>query len=697
MESRHVARSLSVAVLALALGIAAATPLAASAAGGPAVTIATLPASPDGQNGWFVTEPALYATVSENAELGWGWDSVGATMTMAAGTETYVADAPEGIHSLTYTAVGPSGSTFGSMSLKTDATPPTRPTGFVAEGFPGPGVSLAWDASTDAASGISRYAVYRDTDGPPFTYADEVADTTETDYHDAGRVSVWRNATGATTLTWNAVTEEYRYAVRAIDHAGNESLLTEAQVAGGDVAGIVVMRSVDGAPYSAIATLGVDVTAYTDLGAEGGTVLYVLRSIDADGAPLSDSAPAPVLADLIAPPAPAPLLAPVYSADGAARFLLTWPAWTPITDEGSGIAEAAFTYGAPGSLISETPDGVPRVLTASDPTAYWTGQVSSRDVAGNASASVVTTARNVGTTRIEGPDRLATSRAVAEATFTNASTAVFASSLDFPDALAASSLAGAVEGPVILVGRGPLPSATRATLAKLGVTNGYVIGGDAAVQPATYASIDSALAGSLTRVWGRDRYATAAAVAGRTISLAGASKTAFVVSGTVFADALSAGPAAYVERAPILFASEDAVPAATLSTARDLGSSVVIVGGYASVAPAADSLLDATRIAGADRFATSRAFADWAVGNGTLDDARPVLATGANFPDGLSAAPLAGAAASPLLLVTDAKPAQARSWLTAHRASLLRVRFVGGDKALSNPLRLSVWSSVSVP
>ncbi|MFB2580018.1 cell wall-binding repeat-containing protein [Herbiconiux sp. P15] len=160
---------------------------------------------------------------------------------------------------------------------------------------------------------------------------------------------------------------------------------------------------------------------------------------------------------------------------------------------------------------------------------------------------------------------------------------------------------------------------------------------------------------TVDRIGGADRYEVSV-----NTSKAGfpdGSETAYVVSGEVFADALSAAPAAARDDAPILLTTASGLPDGVLEELVRLSpSSIVIVGGPRSVGPAVESELEeiaeTTRIGGADRFEASRNVAEYAFADGA---ATAVLATGATFPDALSA----GAAidgVGPVILVNGTAP-----------------------------------------
>lgn len=157
----------------------------------------------------------------------------------------------------------------------------------------------------------------------------------------------------------------------------------------------------------------------------------------------------------------------------------------------------------------------------------------------------------------------------------------------------------------------------------------------------------------VVRYAGGDRVATAAAVS-RAHFRDGAD-VAYIATAGGFADALAAGPAAALEDAPILLVERDALPEATRTELRRLGSTTVkVLGGAAAVSETvAEDVRAATgatvaRLAGADRYATAAAVSAAAFGT---EVAEVLVATGADFADALSGGAAAARAGAPLLLV----------------------------------------------
>ncbi|WP_127794152.1 cell wall-binding repeat-containing protein [Agromyces sp. LHK192] len=189
---------------------------------------------------------------------------------------------------------------------------------------------------------------------------------------------------------------------------------------------------------------------------------------------------------------------------------------------------------------------------------------------------------------------------------------------------------------------------------------------------------------SVSRIAGPDRFATAVEIAK---AYAPGVARVYVANGLNFPDALSAAPAAAHFESPMLLTLPWALPdVVRAEIARLDPAEIIVVGGTGSVsqsvADALDAIAPVTRIAGPDRYATSRLIADEAFGD--TGASTVFLATGANFPDALAAAPAASRANGPTVLVPSGAPA-----LDAATRALLvdlgatTVKIAGGPASVS--------------
>jgi len=294
--------------------------------------------------------------------------------------------------------------------------------------------------------------------------------------------------------------------------------------------------------------------------------------------------------------------------------------------------------------------------------------------------------------RISGADRIATAVGISREGWPTQpaesvdSTVVIAYSQNYPDALAAASLAGACGSPVLLNGGDALAPAVIGEIARLGFRNAYIIGGTAVIKPGVEAQLNAILGDdNVTRIAGADRYKTAVEVLRTTKAVLATQgdplpSVAFVVSGTNFPDALAVGPISYLRKVPILLTRPDALhpDTATALAANGIGD-VIVAGGTSAVSATAFSDINdlgipfnrILRVSGADRYETAKEVAAWSCdlkGPGIEDDnaigtvnnvnallplENPYLnafASGMSFPDALAGGPFAGKARAPVLL-----------------------------------------------
>jgi len=305
--------------------------------------------------------------------------------------------------------------------------------------------------------------------------------------------------------------------------------------------------------------------------------------------------------------------------------------------------------------------------------------------------------------RLSGADRYSTCLAVSRQNFAHAETVVIATGADFPDALAASALAGLYKSPLLLTKPDALPSGLTAELARLGCDEVVIVGGAKAVS----ASVEKALASAgyplKARLAGTDRYDTAARVYRHIVAAGGTNGATvpFVVRGDSFPDALAASPFAWREVRPVLLVRPTSAPAPTMSIISGYGiNTIIVIGGTSAVGPGALSNLAAAssdgieyyRFAGTNRYETAAAVARaW---GGVFPYVG--VASGLTFPDALAGGAACGARGGALLLTsTTSLATPAASIITASRPYLWRAEIFGGTKSLSNGVRdriLSLWS-----
>lgn len=270
--------------------------------------------------------------------------------------------------------------------------------------------------------------------------------------------------------------------------------------------------------------------------------------------------------------------------------------------------------------------------------------------------------------RLAGADRISTAIAIADEGWTTAGTVVLAPAdqANLVDALAAAPLAGAANAPILLTFKSALNDDVKAKIAALGATKVYVVG---AISADVLAEVDAMAGVTAEQLAGANRWATADAINAKLTSPAGT----FVVGYNAIADALSVASYAAANNYAIVLAKADG----TVDASKLVGSKTYLVGGTAVVADYAG----ATRLGGADRFATNAAVASGLTFNyGTL-----YVANGLSMVDALSAAPLAAK--------TNSFVALASATSVAADVSSANVIAVGGSAVVSDAVKASVDTS----
>lgn len=192
---------------------------------------------------------------------------------------------------------------------------------------------------------------------------------------------------------------------------------------------------------------------------------------------------------------------------------------------------------------------------------------------------------------------------------------------------------------------------------------------------------------STQRIAGLDRYDTALKIS-QEGWVDGTSQNVVLVTGENFPDALSSAPLAKHLQAPILLTETNTLSSKLLAEFNRLGAqNIYIVGGEGVISKANMEQLEkenfkVTRLAGSDRYNTSLEVAQFISSQiQSVDEA--VVATGENFPDALSIAPIAASKGIPVLLSPkDSVPDSVSSYLKEHQVTKTYV--VGGTGVISD-------------
>jgi len=261
----------------------------------------------------------------------------------------------------------------------------------------------------------------------------------------------------------------------------------------------------------------------------------------------------------------------------------------------------------------------------------------------------------------------------------------------YADALTAAPLAAELTAPLLLTPTQELPRAVTAEVERLvglGARRAVVVGGPRAVSPRVEQQLVE-LGLAVERIAGTDRFGTAAAIAAQLDAT-----QVYVVEGVDpdpargWPDAIAVSGLAARQRRPLLLSTTDTLPQLTADALEALDvAEVTIVGGVKAVSAAVEQAIvtfvpRVDRLAGNDRFDTSARIANAALAEGAAT-ARVVMASGADWPDGLTASALV--ATSGVLLLTHpdelAASPPTQAWLADH-PSIGNLILVGGPAAI---------------
>jgi putative cell wall-binding protein len=310
--------------------------------------------------------------------------------------------------------------------------------------------------------------------------------------------------------------------------------------------------------------------------------------------------------------------------------------------------------------------------------AFSSGAVAHTFPANSITLLVVPT--DVAVARLGGANRDATAAAVSAAAYPAAGSAhavVLARDDVYADGLTGSPLAAALDGPLLLT-----PSASLSTEARNAITHALptggtidVLGGTSAISAQTASTLTS-LGYHVARIGGADRYATAGLVADQIAGIRSVDHV-YLATGLNFPDAESAADAAAVNHGVVLLTNGTSMAAPTAQWLNaHAGVTAVAIGGAAAAAdPPAAALV------GADRYATAAKVAASVLPSAV----GVVIATGADFPDGLAGAAYAAHFGWAMLLVSpgaSALNADQASYLHAVAAPVKNLVTVGGTTAV---------------
>lgn len=297
--------------------------------------------------------------------------------------------------------------------------------------------------------------------------------------------------------------------------------------------------------------------------------------------------------------------------------------------------------------------------------------------------------------RLAGGSRIETAVEVSKATFAEDRAAghVFVASAEsWPDALAGAAMAGAFDGSLLLTKRaGPMEPSVRRELRRVLAPRGtaWFMGGTAAMPRAKLAGAGERH--RVRRVGGGDRYGTTALAAGHVANHRGR-RTAVLASGSDYVDALPMLAAAAANDWPVVLTPGDRLGADAERFLRERQIDTVHAAGpegklSARVVNEVDALPRVTTVE--RHFGATRHHTSAAVANRFFEAPRNfVVATGANWPDALVAAPYAGnhLGAPVLLAQSGSLTGPVADYVRGRRTPDARALVAGGTQALTEPV-----------
>ena len=216
-------------------------------------------------------------------------------------------------------------------------------------------------------------------------------------------------------------------------------------------------------------------------------------------------------------------------------------------------------------------------------------------------------------------------------------------------ALAASGLAGAVDGPLLLTNAAKLRQGTAVELKRLRARKVFVVG---AIAPKVVRQL-RALGYDAEHIAGADRYSTAALTAARAVAAGANPDTVVVASGEAWAHSLGVPALASGRRLPVLLARRGSGAARLARQVKRIGAEQVLVVGNSDVIRnrVVNDLPGVVRLAGASPAATAARVARQGLRSGL--DGRPVLVSGAVWADATTGGVMAGGARGAVALVSS--------------------------------------------
>ncbi|WP_163195567.1 cell wall-binding repeat-containing protein [Clostridium thermarum] len=347
--------------------------------------------------------------------------------------------------------------------------------------------------------------------------------------------------------------------------------------------------------------------------------------------------------------------------------------WTVSTIDGSATTVATISNTG---LLTAIADGTVKVTAAAKDGSGVKGSI---EVAITGQSTIVTpTVPSYTEIRIGGANRYETSVKVSQRGWITSDYAVLARGDEFADALCAAPFAKRLNAPILLTSTKFMDSKVTAELKRLKVKKVYIIGGTGAVSE----DVENALKSmriDTERISGSDRYATSLAIANKMNN----KSQVFLTTGSDFADAVSIASYAAATASPIILTAKDQITSSVAKFISDNKSKVYAIGDSGVISDSiVRNISGAERVGGTDRYKTNLAILNkFAEG---FDYSNIYLTTGANYPDAICGAAIAGKEMAPIVLVNNSNASDQKTYINSVISKVKNIIVLGGEGATSS-------------
>ena len=327
--------------------------------------------------------------------------------------------------------------------------------------------------------------------------------------------------------------------------------------------------------------------------------------------------------------------------------------------------------------------------------------VSVANMSARSRASVLSSRSGPGISSITdyaGDTRFDTAAMQARAAYDRSEYVIVVGDGGWPDALAATGLAGILDCPILLTARDGLSSQARSAISDLGASRAVVLGGPIVISDRVASDLRG-MGLAVDRLAGDTRRDTQMMVYEYGASHGGWSTdmVAFA-SGERFHDALSFAPVAYALRVPVFLVDGSgslepeqraALQGKRFATTVVLGGPIVMGDSTVAFANSIAASGSCTRLAGDTRYDTSADVAQWSVDKLGFSWDGAAFTTASLPYDALAGGVLQGKERSVILLVDDAgNPSVTRAAI--NKGSVSSIKFFGGHLSISPATRSGI-------